>query len=240
MTPRDGSSSDMYRFALDDADTAERLMTGSVDIADAPPRYRAVAGTLRALREAPDSWELAGERNAVEQIAAAVMLERSVRPIRPPRWRASRIAALAATAVAACALPLVGGLASAGALPEPAQNLTSTVLGKVGISVPTGAEAPPDNAPPASSVPGPPSPTGPSPGAGGSSPGAGGPAQDAEKRAPGSSSPTAPDEGKGHQHGAKSPGTPPDNNDSGANKDHGNTPARQNGRDGGNGSDHAR
>jgi hypothetical protein len=238
MTPGDGSSSDMYRFAIDDADSTERLMTGPVDIADAPPPYRAVARTLRALREAPDSWDLAGERDAVEQIAAAVMLERKARPLRHPRWRSVRMAALAATAVVACALPLVGGLASAGALPEPAQNVASTVLGKVGISLPTGAEAPPDNGPPpASPVPAPSSTTGTSPGVGESNTGARGPAPDAGKRAPESSSPTAPDNGEGHQHGTGSHGTPRDNKDNGANKDGGGAHS-QDGGDGGSGSDH--
>jgi hypothetical protein len=240
MTPGDGSSNDMYRFAIDDARTAERLMTGSVDIADAPPAYRAVARTLRALREAPDSRDLAGERDAVEQIAAAVMLERKARPIRHPRWRSVRVAALAATAVVVCALPLVGGLASAGALPEPAQNVASTVLGKVGISLPTGAEAPPDTGPPpASPVPAPPSTTGTSPGVGESNPGARGPAPDIAERGPRISSPTAPDNGEGHQHGTGTHGARPDNNDIGANKDGGGAHS-QDGGDGGSGSDHTR
>ena len=143
MTPRDGFSNDMYRFV--DAGADERLIAGSIDVADAPRLYRAVAVRLQALREAPESWELAGEQDAVEQIAAAVMLERQARPVRRARRSSSRVAALAATAVVVCALPLTGGLASAGALPEPAQNLTSAVLDKVGISVPTGARDPVDD-----------------------------------------------------------------------------------------------
>lgn len=235
MTPGDGSSSGMSRFALDDA-AAERLVTGSLDIADAPPSYRAVARTLQALREAPDSWELDGGRDAVEQIAAAVMLERKAGPIRPPRRGSSRVAALAATAVIVCALPLVGGLASAGALPDPAQHVASTVLGKVGISVPTSAEAPAHvGPPPASAVPGPPSSTPPSAGVGGSIPGARGPAPADARRAPGISSPTAPADGDRHQSGS-----PPDSQDAGANKDHGTTPAWDGERDGGSGTDYAR
>ena len=164
MTRRDGFSSDMSRFALD-PDAAERLMSGAVDIAGAPPRYGAVARTLRALREAPNSCELVGEPDAVEQIAAAVVLERTARSIRPSRRRSPRVAVLSATAIVACALPLVGGLASAGALPEPAQNAAAAVLGKVGISVPI--SDPSNNGPaPAPAVPGPPSTAGPSPGRG--------------------------------------------------------------------------
>jgi hypothetical protein len=237
MTPRDGFSSDMGRFALDDANTVERLMAGSVDIADAPPPYRAVARTLRALREAPNSWELAGERDAVEQIAAAVTLERRARPIRSSRRRSPRVALLAATAVIVCALPLVGGLASAGALPEPAQHVASTVLGKVGISVPTSAEAPANvGPPPASAVPGPPSTTGTNPGVVGSNPVAGGKAPDA-KRAPATPTPTTPNEVDGHGHDTGAGGISPDNKDHGAYKNDGSqyTPS-----DGGSGSDHGR
>jgi hypothetical protein len=237
MTRRDGFSRGMSRFALD-ADTAERLMTGAVDIADAPPRYRAVARTLQVLRAAPDSWELVGEADAVEQISAAVVLERTARPIRPSRRRSPRVAVLAATAVVVCALPLVGGLASAGALPEPAQDAAAAVLGTVGISVPIGD--PSHNRPaPASAVPGPPSTAEPSPGVGGSNPGAGAPVPDAGKRAPGGSSPTAPADDEGYRRGTGARGTPPDDESHGASKDDG-PHTQDNGGDGGNGSDHER
>ena len=221
----------MYRFGLDD-DAEERLMTSAVDVADAPYSYRAVARTLQALREAPDSWELAGEPDAVEQIAAAVMLERRARPTPPSRRRSARVAVLAATALVVCALPLVGGLASAGALPAPAQDAASAVLGKVGISVPTGAEAPPDTTPPpASAVPASPSTT-PSP-----SPGASGPAPDAGKPAPGATSPPAHGDRRGHHHDTEGGGAPSDTKDQGAKKDSGDPNA---GDEGGNGGDHGR
>jgi hypothetical protein len=239
MTRRDGFSRDMSRFEPD-ADAAERLMTGNVDIADAPPGDRAVARTLRALRAAPDGWELVGESDAVEQIAAAVVLERTVRPIRPSRRRSPRVAVLSATAVVVCALPLVGGLASAGALPEPAQDAAAAVLGKVGISVPI--SDPSDNRPaPASAVPGPPSTAAPSPGVAGSSPGAGAPVPDAGKLAPGSSSATAPTEDEGHQRDKGARGTRPDDESHGASKDDRAPHTRGDGGDGGNGkSNHER
>ena len=236
MTRRDGFSRDMSRFALG-ADAAERLMTGAVDIVDAPPRYRAVARSLRALRAAPDSSELVGEADAVEQIAAAVVLEQAARPMRPSRRRSPRVAVLAATAVVVCALPLVGGLASAGALPEPAQEAAAAVLGKVGISVPIGDRSK-NGPPPASPVPGPPSTVAPSPGVAGPNPGTGAPAPDTGKRAPASSSPTAPDEG--HQRGTGALGTPPDDESHGASK-HDRAPHNRGGEgDGGSGSDHER
>ncbi len=239
MTARDGSSSDMHRFALDDT-AAEGLIAGSLDVADAPPSYRAVARTFRALREAPDSAELDGERDAVEQIAAAIMLERKARPIRPRRRRSSRVAALAATGVIVCALPLVGGLASAGALPEPAQQVASTVLGKVGIWVPTSAEAPANvGPPPALAVPGPPSSTPPSADVGGSNPVAGGKATDA-KRAPGTSTPTTPNQVGNHGPDTGAGGTPADSKDRGAYTKDGSQYTPGDGSDGVSGTDHER
>jgi hypothetical protein len=147
MTARDGFSRDMDRFALD-AGTAERLVTGAVDVADAPPAYRGVARTLQALREAPDNTELFDEPAAVEQIAAAVALEQRVSAASRSRRRRSPVGRLAAGAVAALGLFVTGGLASAGALPAPAQNVASEVLGAVGISVPAGTDDPAVDVPP--------------------------------------------------------------------------------------------
>jgi hypothetical protein len=147
MTSRDGCPRDMDRFALD-AGTAERLVAGAVDAADAPPAYRGVARTLQALREAPDNTELFDEPAAVEQIAAAVALEQRASAAPRSRRRRSPVGRLAAGAVAALGLFVTGGLASAGALPEPAQNAASAVLGKVGISVPAGTVDPAGDVPP--------------------------------------------------------------------------------------------
>jgi hypothetical protein len=147
MTARDGFPRDMDRFALD-AGTAERLMAGAVDVADAPPAYRGVARTLQALREAPDSPELSGEPAAVEQIAAAVALEQRASAAPSSRRPRSWVGRLAAGAVAALGLFVTGGLASAGALPAPAQNVASEVLGAVGISVPAGTDDPAGDVPP--------------------------------------------------------------------------------------------
>jgi hypothetical protein len=52
VTAPDGFHPHMDLFALD-ADTAERLVTGAVDVGDAPPEYQAVPCTLQALRKAP-------------------------------------------------------------------------------------------------------------------------------------------------------------------------------------------
>jgi len=123
----------MDRFALD-AGTAEGLVSGAVDVGDAPPEYRAVAVALHALREPPESWELVGGPAVAERIAATVVAARTERAAPPPRRRASR-GRVALASLVALGLALSGGLASAGALPGPAQRVASAVLSKVGISV---------------------------------------------------------------------------------------------------------
>ena len=88
MTPGNGSPPGMDRFALD-AGTAEGLVTGSVDVGDAPPEYRAVAAVLQALREPPESWELVGGPAVAERIAATVVAARRARAAPRPRRSAS-------------------------------------------------------------------------------------------------------------------------------------------------------
>jgi type IV secretory pathway VirB10-like protein len=138
MTAGNGFPAGMDRFALD-AGTAERLVSGAVDVADAPPEYRAVASVLLALREPPDSWELVGGPAVAERIAATVSVARTERAVPRSRRFASRTRVAVASLVAS-GLALTGGLAAAGALPDPAQRVASAVLDQVGISVPTGDE----------------------------------------------------------------------------------------------------
>jgi hypothetical protein len=202
MTAHDGFPRDMEPFALDSS-TAEGLVTGVVDAGDAPPEYRAVARTLHALREAPDGPELFGEPAAVERIATAIVLDRSARPQRHASGFSSRAARLAAAVVIAGGIFLSGGLASAGTLPEPAQDFVSAVLDKVGISVPAGGEDPTVvDAPPTTSSPLPPS--------------SGAPGPDVATP-PDLPSATAPGNGQGDVHGTKADETPP-----GTAKNHGN------------------
>jgi hypothetical protein len=140
MTAGNGSPAGMDRFALD-AGTAERLVTGAVDVADAPPEYRDVADVLLAMREPPESWELVGGPAVAERIAAAVVVARTERVVPRSQRFVSRTRVAVASLVAS-GLALTGGLAAAGALPDPAQRVASGVLGQVGISVPTGDEEP--------------------------------------------------------------------------------------------------
>jgi hypothetical protein len=202
MTARDGISHDMDPFDLD-AGTAERLVTGAVDVADAPPEYRAVARIFQALREAPDSAESVGEPAAVERISAAVVLDGGTGRAQPSRRSPSRVGRLALASAAALGLCVTGGLASAGALPEPAQNAASTVLGTVGISVPTGGDNPAVDAPP--------TPT-PSPASSPATPGLSSPSApdpDVAATAPDALSPT-PGNTQGGADGTPTRGTPPE------------------------------
>lgn len=152
MTPDNGSPSGMDRFALD-AGTAERLVTGAVDVGDAPPAYRAVAAALQALREPPESLELAGGPFVAERIAATVVAARAERAAPSSRRFASRVRVMVASVVA-CSFALTGSLAAAGELPDSAQRVASAVLGQVGISVPSGDHEPVDHRPvPTTAVP---------------------------------------------------------------------------------------
>jgi hypothetical protein len=152
MTAGDGFPSGMDPFALDPG-TTERLVTGAVDVGDAPPQYRAVAATLSALREPPHPDELLGGPAAAKQIAAVVLRERAVGAARRSRRPTPRARVMVAS-IAACGLLVTGGLAAAGALPDSAQNVAAAVLRQVGISVPSGDEDPVDHeSPPTTSVP---------------------------------------------------------------------------------------
>jgi len=59
------------RLALDEG-MAERLLTGRLARADAPPAYARVADLLAAASPPPDAEELAGEAAVVAAFAAAV------------------------------------------------------------------------------------------------------------------------------------------------------------------------
>ena len=199
MSGRNGFPGDMDPFALD-AGTAERLLTGVVDAGDAPPEYRAVATTLQALREPPDSSELVGEPDAVDRIA------RDRPPATPPRR--------AYASVRTEGRPPRGGVPrrmwrgtdrrtrGGGRAPESAQGVASAVLSRVGISVPTGEEKPAE--PPAPSSP----PTAP-PRAGAVTPAPSGNGPGAPPSEPGPAS-SAPGQGDGEgEPGTRSRGTPP-------------------------------
>jgi hypothetical protein len=121
-----------------DLDTADRLLAGAVLPEDAPPGFAQVAQVLEAASAEPTPDELAREAKDVAMVVAAVQLSSSTRSMSPRRsfmpFALSRPRITAA--FVAAALACTAGLASAGSLPGAAQDIASTMLAKLGVSVP--------------------------------------------------------------------------------------------------------
>ena len=138
MKPPNDVHTEMRRLVLD-GNTIERLLAGRVEPDDAPPGYAEVARLLRAAAAPPDRADLGLE---IEHVAMAQTLvnRRSTAwgPIgensRRMPSKGYRLKVLGLVAVGT----LIGtsGLAAAGVLPDTAQDMLSSVLGRVGISVP--------------------------------------------------------------------------------------------------------
>ena len=95
-----------------DQDTADRLLAGRLEPADAPPGYAAVAWLLAAATAPPGQDELAGEQETIAEFAA---LARSSPPT-PSSRRAgmpSKRFSVKAVAVAVTAVLTIGGVAAA-------------------------------------------------------------------------------------------------------------------------------
>jgi hypothetical protein len=140
MEPDDASSADMRRppanpdadpLALDD-ETVERLLSGELPPAQAPPGYAEVASLLAATSAPPTPDELAGQAAARAELRAATRPRQAVagtgRAARPPRRRRLGLAAVA----------LVGALATGGAaaaatgrLPAPLRDAARSILATV-------------------------------------------------------------------------------------------------------------
>jgi hypothetical protein len=118
-----------------DAGTMERLLRGRLTPDDAPPGYADVASILLTAASPTEPGEIAMELGHVTA-ARAILTERAAGH-RPAR----RVIAAAVVA----ALMTLPGLAAANVLPDPAQHAVSSVLDKVGISVPAGSEDHPGN-----------------------------------------------------------------------------------------------
>jgi hypothetical protein len=133
MSPWRDLESEMQRLPLD-TDTADRLLAGSVAPEDAPPGYAGVATLLAAEADSPTADGLSRESETVGLLAAVV---RSSQPkMTKPRRRSIVPRLRLATAIATVALAGTTGLAFAGSLPGAAQDVASTMLAKVGVSVP--------------------------------------------------------------------------------------------------------
>jgi hypothetical protein len=134
LRPRPDFGSDP--LALDEG-TAERLLAGRLDPADAPPEYVRAAIVLAAVTVPPTPDELAGEAPAVAALAAVARSSS-----RPPAHRRptviSKVLSVKAAATAVIAALSVAGVASAatGTLPDPAQRAAHRMLGAAGVPGP--------------------------------------------------------------------------------------------------------
>jgi hypothetical protein len=132
---------DHHRLALDEG-TAERLLTGRLDPADAPPGYSPVAALLAAVSAPPDTEELAGQA-AIVAVFAAAARPHSPQLIGPRRSRVLTKLLTAKAAAAVLGVLMTGGVAAAatGNLPAPAQQAAHALLGGAGLPAPAEATA---------------------------------------------------------------------------------------------------
>jgi hypothetical protein len=143
LTPYRRSDGDP--LALDQG-TADRLLDGTLNPADAPPAYAAVASVLAAAAAPPRADELTGEAEALDRFAATSQAARSGGRAR--RRRTARIAV--ATAAVLGVLSVSGiGLAT-GVLPQTGAWLGRTVDAVVGPG--RAGDAPTPATPPTATV----------------------------------------------------------------------------------------
>ena len=142
MGADDASSAEMRRptrprhgfdpLALDDM-SVDRLLTGTLVPASAPPGYARVAELLAATVAAPTPRELAGQASVLAEVRAVARTRSSVAlagSARPPRRR--RRAGLAVVVVVGALA--TGGVAAAttGHLPEPVRQAARSILASGG------------------------------------------------------------------------------------------------------------
>jgi hypothetical protein len=132
-----------------DTDTLDRMLAGGIHPDDAPPGYSEVARVLFAVAEAIDNAELVHE---TAHVALAMELVQQRSPISASANQRSSRRSRSTTSgrhrgkigglVVIGALIGSTGLATAGVLPDAAQDAFSKVLDKVGITVPGGSDHP--------------------------------------------------------------------------------------------------
>jgi hypothetical protein len=134
------------------ADTFDRLLADRLEPGDAPAGFAGVVELVRALTVPATTGELAGQTAAVA--AATALLTAPPAPTlgavrqqtsATPRWTRSRLFRTKVASLAfAGALLGTTGLAAAGVLPDPVQDVAHDVLAKVGIHVPSASGDPAD------------------------------------------------------------------------------------------------
>jgi hypothetical protein len=157
MDRDDASSAEMRRpppndpLALDDA-SVDRLLSGTLPAAGAPPGYAGVARLLAATVAPPTPQELAGQAAVLAELRAVTRGRRAASPARPGRSRRRR-AGLAVVVVAG-ALATGGVAAATGHLPAPVREAARSVLGPGG-GTPAGSPSPASLAAPGTAAAGP-------------------------------------------------------------------------------------
>jgi hypothetical protein len=130
-----------------DPDTADRLLAGRLDPADAPPGYGPVARLLAAATASPSPDELAGEQRVRAQFVAMA----DAHPLGPSGSRTNtlrRLSRVKAAVVIAVALLSIGGIAvvTTGGLPGPAAGVAGRAApssGSLAVRPPMGVGAGP-------------------------------------------------------------------------------------------------
>ena len=132
------SEGEMRNLLLLDHDTADRLLTGRMQPEDAPPGYANVAELLSAASSMPS---IDAERE-LSTVAAMSEEIRSQHALDAPRRKGTALSRFTRAKIVAVVVgaTLLGttGLAFAGGLPDPAQNVAHSVLARIGITVPAG------------------------------------------------------------------------------------------------------
>jgi hypothetical protein len=135
LRPRHG----LDRFALDEA-SVDRLLTGTLTAASAPPGYARVAELLAATVAPPTPRELAVQAAVLAELRAVTRARSSAistRPARPPRRRRAGLA----VAVMVGSLATGGVAAATGHVPEPVRVAARSILAGPG-GVPATPESP--------------------------------------------------------------------------------------------------
>jgi hypothetical protein len=119
-----------------DAAMTELLVTGAVEVDDAPPGFDRVAGLINKAQGPATPEELAARAATVTTFAAKVQARRVARADTKVTFAFPKFAAKV-LALAAPFILLAGGVTAAtGSLPAPAQRVVSGALSSLGVSVP--------------------------------------------------------------------------------------------------------
>jgi hypothetical protein len=127
--------------------TIDRLLSGRMHPDDAPPGFGSVAALVRALVAPPTPAELAGEAEAMAA-ASAIVTAQPVGARHPAEVATGRRTRSGHWRVKVSGLVVVGtlvgtsGLAAAGVLPAPVQDVAHRIFSAVGIEVPSASDRP--------------------------------------------------------------------------------------------------